>query len=291
MEFMNKKYINLLNEGKYEEASQYRSSNIPKKLYKFISLNDVPNCEKECVYLEINNKKLSSLEEGKLWLSTIKCLNDPFELKALFSNEEVIKSYNYPIEFKRALIDSYLDGILIGSFTTNLNNNMPMWAHYTNNHKGFCIEYGVYKPKFFYKVSYENERIEVNNIIMNTINLILKDIENGLTNKERNNLEMYNQILFHNSIIKHRSWKYENEYRLLLPKEVLKNFIPITETGGLVNNEVMGIKPTGIYIGMSATKNTRQRLIQISNKLSISAYDMYFDDKSTSYELKYKKVN
>ena len=203
----------------------------------------------------------------------------------------MIKSYNYPIELKRALIDSYLDGFLIGSFTTNLDNNMPMWAHYTNNHKGFCIEYEIYKPKFFYKVSYENERIEINNIIMNTINLILKDIENGLTNKERNNLEMYNQILFHNSIIKHKSWKYENEYRLLLPKEVLKKFIPITETGGLVNNEVMGIKPTGIYIGMAATKNTIQRLIQISNKLSISAYDMYFDDKSTSYELKYKKVN
>lgn len=291
MVFTVEKYIELIMEGKYEEAIGYRGSNIPRKLYKFIYLNDEPECEKECAYLEINNKKLSSLEEGKLWLSTIKSLNDPFELKTLFSKEEVIKSYNYPIEYKRILINSFLDGFLIGSFTTNLTNNMPMWAHYANNHKGFCIEYEVHKPTLFYKVSYENKRIEINNIIMNTINLIFKDIDNTLNNKEKNELDMYRQILLHNSIIKHKSWEYENEYRLLLPKKMLEKFNPITEAGGLVDNEVMGIKPTGIYIGMEATKNTRERLIQISNKLNISLYDMYFDDESTSYDLKYNKIN
>lgn len=287
MTFINKEYIDLLKKGRYEEANRYRISNIPKKLYKFIYLNDVSKCKEECYYLEDNKKRLTTLKEGKLWISTRKSLNDPFELKTLFSNEEVIKSYNCPIGIKEILINSYLDGFLIGSFTTNFNN-MPMWAHYANNHKGFCIEYEIYKPKFFYKVSYEDERIEINNTIMNIISLIFKDIHNGLTDEERNYLEMYRQILFHNNIIKHKSWKYEDEYRLLLPKEL---FPSSTEDGGEVDNKVIGIKPTGIYIGMAAMKNIREDLIRISNELRISVYDMYFDDKSTSYELKYKKVN
>lgn len=290
MEFSVKKYINLLDKGKFDDASQYRISKIPKKLYKFIYLNDTLECGKACSYTEMNKKKLSALNKGEFWLSTIKNLNDPFELKALFSNEDVIKSYNCPIELKEHLINSYLDGTLIGSFTSNLTNDMPMWAHYANNHRGFCIEYEINKPKFFYKVSYESERIEVNNITMNTINLILKDIDEGLTNRERKELDIYQQIFFHNSIIKHISWKNENEYRLLFPKYELEKFIPVNNNGVLVNNKVIGIKPKGIYIGMATDEKNKKELIKIANKLKISSYQMYFDDSSISYELKYKEI-
>jgi len=36
-----------------------------------------------------------------------------------------------------------------------------MWAHYANNHKGFCVEYRITNPKHLYPISYEAERVAI----------------------------------------------------------------------------------------------------------------------------------
>ncbi len=41
MAFDIKKYIKLINEYKFNEADEYRISNVPKKLYKFIYLSKI----------------------------------------------------------------------------------------------------------------------------------------------------------------------------------------------------------------------------------------------------------
>ncbi len=72
-------------------------------------------------------------------------------MKTLYLDEKVIKKYNYPIEIIKELQNQYLNGFLIGCFTENdVCNCMPMWAHYANNHRGFCVEYKINKPKFFF---------------------------------------------------------------------------------------------------------------------------------------------
>lgn len=282
------KYISLINEKKFNDADNYRIENIPKKLYKFIYLSDVPKCNERCDIENLNEIKINSLRNKKFWMSTCENLNDPFELKTLFIEEEKIKKYNYPIELIEQLNQTYYNAFLIGCFTTNLANNMPMWAHYANNHKGFCVEYNIKKPKFFFPISYEIERVPANVAYMNCLSLRIKDMEGTITSEEKKELEFYNYLLLHNSIIKDNSWKYENEYRLLYPKFIASKFLNVTENGVAIGNEVLGIEITGIYIGMTCNETYSDKLRLIAKELGINAYQMYFDDKANKYELNYK---
>ncbi|WP_300347974.1 DUF2971 domain-containing protein [Clostridium sp.] len=287
MSFEIKTYISMIRENK--DYDSYRMKYIPKKLYKYIYLSDVPSCKNKCSIDYLNDLKLNSLKNNEFWLSFCKNLNDPFELKTLFITEDKIKKYNYPIKLVKDLRDSYYNGFLIGCFTQNLTNNMPMWAHYANNHTGFCIEYMIEDPKFFYPISYEKTRSVANVTYMNCIALICKEMTGTITEKEKEDLVLYNTLLFHNCVVKNDAWKYENEYRLLFPTESAKLVTNVNDEGGLIPNEVLGIKITGIYLGIACEKY-KDRLIEIGKELEINTYQMYFDDNSENYQLSYKKI-
>lgn len=290
VEFDRRKYIELIQQRKFDDADMYRIENIPKKLYKFMYLSDLPKCKEKCELENLNDIKIKSIENSEFWLSTCKNLNDPFELKTLFLEEEKINKYNYPIELINQLKYSHYYGVLIGCFTTNLDNSMPMWAHYANNHRGFCIEYNIIKPKFFYPISYEGERAPANVAYMNCLTLIAKEIKGKITEKEKEDLDFYNTLLFHNSIIKDNSWEYENEYRLLFPRLLANKFVNVTENGAAIANAVLGIENGGIYIGMSCDEIYKDRLIKVGNKLGINVYQMFFDDRASKYKLSYKTI-
>ncbi len=77
------KYISLLYEEKFIEADSYRISNMPKKIYKYISLKSMNSCsytEKCMNEEEENNKKITSIRDNKLWLSTYNNLIDSDEI-------------------------------------------------------------------------------------------------------------------------------------------------------------------------------------------------------------------
>lgn len=64
------KYVELLLEGKLEEAEEVRQSTIPERLIKFIWLDDVSSdgrIDKRAV--ERNEEKFSSLERDEIWFS------------------------------------------------------------------------------------------------------------------------------------------------------------------------------------------------------------------------------
>ena len=145
-------YIDLINQRKFEKAKSFKDNNIPKTLFKFISLTQPTDCTTICKYDVLSQKKIDTIKENKIWLSTFDNLNDPFELKSFYINEEKIKNYNYPIEYINQLIYSYKN-ILISSFTTRFLDNLPMWAHYANNHQGLCLEYKINKPNLFFPIS------------------------------------------------------------------------------------------------------------------------------------------
>ena len=66
-------YLDLISQEKYTEATEYKSSCIPDVLYKYFWLDD--NKDK-------NALRLSTLERGEIYLSTLDQFNDPFEGKA-----------------------------------------------------------------------------------------------------------------------------------------------------------------------------------------------------------------
>lgn len=283
------KYIKLIEKREFNEARDFKDKNIPKILYKFISLNNPSNCDIACKFDNISKMKIDSIKNNKFWLSTSENLNDPFELRSFYINEEKIKQYNYPIKVINQLIKSSKN-ILIGCFTTKFLDNLPMWAHYANNHSGICVEYEIKKPKFFFPISYEETRVPANVVLMNCASLINKRINGVITEKEFRDLEFYQSLIFHNNLIKHISWKYEDEYRLIYPSFNIPDNILKDEGGVLLDNDTIGLKIKKIYIGMNCKDNYKEEIKCICQNLDIGLYEVFLNDNNSRYMLDYKEI-
>lgn len=94
------------------EAREYKEQFIPKRLYKYMSLEN-----------ELD-KKICNLSKNGLWLSTLKALNDPFEYGTMFINTDLLKMNNFTETEIKHCVDTYerlKTGFLIGSFSTTCN--------------------------------------------------------------------------------------------------------------------------------------------------------------------------
>lgn len=81
------KYFELLYKGKIKKAEQYRQSEIPTKLIKFIWLDGNGT--------ESDEKKLASLEKEEIWFSHISKLNDPYEFKGMRLDKDKLRNAGY----------------------------------------------------------------------------------------------------------------------------------------------------------------------------------------------------
>lgn len=88
------------------------------------------------------DKKLESFRENYLWFSKPKFFNDPFDC-----NMGVIKYYNNFLNSINTIAEKADDLIINGTKEFGIccfsetNNNIHMWSHYADSHKGICIEY------------------------------------------------------------------------------------------------------------------------------------------------------
>ncbi|MGC9976036.1 MAG: DUF2971 domain-containing protein [Syntrophales bacterium] len=119
-------------------------------------------------YRAFNPRNLSMLETGKVWFAKPESFNDPFDCKIPFDpslTTEDLKEYcqrtgeselmllmltnkkgevtpefieRWGEELKK--VDEQLRNCGVFSLSA-LNNNILLWAHYADGHKGFCIEY------------------------------------------------------------------------------------------------------------------------------------------------------
>lgn len=280
--FKYKEYIKLLSEGGAKKAELYRISKMPNKLYKYVSLSD----RKIRDGIKIDTMKFKDLENKRMWLSTFNYLNDPYELKGVYLDDDKIVEYDYEqwIPFFRQKLEEYRSMFLIGSLTTHLNDNLPMWAHYSNNHHGICIEYEVQNASHIYKVSYEDSRQGMATLIINILNNVIDDYENK--NEEiSEESEYYSMILFNTVMMKHNTWKYEDEYRILYHN------INNMDKGESILLEELGLKISKIYIGINCVKEYIDKLKEISKSIGCELYQMYFDEKGKSFALSYRKID
>lgn len=86
-------YFKLLLEGKFKEAELERVKLIPKKLYKYISLNGS----------HLDEKNYYTLEHECLWFSNVEAFNDPYEQRVMTVDRDSFHRAGYP----DGLIDIY----------------------------------------------------------------------------------------------------------------------------------------------------------------------------------------
>ena len=172
---------------------------------------------KYCAY-NTNSNSLSILKDKKIWAAKPESLNDPFDCKIKFIpeiNSEAFSKYlnrtgrstgNLQRDY-----ETFLEGLQefrekdinkFGVFSmSQIKDNILMWSHYANQHKGFCIGFvrkndnsvgDITKAR---PVKYDCNYPEINPFD-----------ENG--NYDRSS---FKKMFF----TKAKDWKYEKEWRLV----------------------------------------------------------------------------
>jgi len=290
-------FLKYLKNGNTKKAFRIKDKLVPKTLFKFIGLYDLPECLKcktteqcyctqcrtyeECSLFKNNISKIEALKKNNLYLSGINALNDPFELKYLYldkSKSIYSKESSDLLKFIRNLVRV---ACFVGASPFS---NMPMWAHYANCHKGFCVEYAVKNSCYLYPVQYSPRREPVTNITDRIIFSMLEAIDNK---QEELSQEAQQLIiwLFLTGTVKYDFWKDEEEYRILYFAS------KSAEKGELVPLQDLGLEAKHIYIGTSCNERNRQELIRAAKGINCLVSDTYIDETRSDFTLRFKPVN
>lgn len=269
---MTEEYLNLLIEGKIEEAEELRISENPKVLYKFVSLNGT----------EEDEKRFATLQQNSIWFSSVDLFNDPYEHKGMILDREYMIAAGIQdsavAEYEELFATNDLE---VTSLSASGYNNLPMWAYYSNNSQGFCIEYDVLNRSAVHEVLYESERIKVGHLII----YMLKNAVKAMRGDEQAivKAKAMVSILMNSMYIKDLSWKHEREYRITIPiRERAGENIPIS---------LVGLKVKSIVAGIYCKEENIERLAAISKEIGCeNFYCAKLSEKNFGIELrKYDK--
>ena len=198
---------------------------IPDKLYKYRSFDK----EHYSVNLIINSN---------LYLSETEHFNDPFD--------PPLRAYN---EYEK-LVDILFPHIVVGSLSA-VSNNILMWSHYADSHKGFCIEYDVSNlkkelPKYttIRQVRYENSLPIDLKVLFNT--------------------DEYFHSILDMCALKHKDWEYEKEYRILSHQD----------------DDFITLPITAIYLGKDISDSNKLIIHWLCSSRNIPVYQYIADPKN-----------
>lgn len=245
---------------------------IPDTLYKYYSLTEDS---------ELNEKKFTTLLNQKIFLAEVKDFNDPFDCKGFFYHPEALSQSAVRKAIGGEAINNFCTTQRVASLTANGNQCMPMWAHYANNHMGFCVSYDMDDKANLklrattFPVQYTDQRVDITNAMESYTNMLINTFEAHLAaRKKRIEINDYSLLYLFIMLcnIKHSSWAYEKEFRCTQP----------TETPEM---PFVGAKPKEIFIGLHCKEKNSARLRSIGMECGIPVHQMWFDAKAEGYRL------
>jgi len=262
-------------------------------------------------YRPNNNYTLRLLEYQELYFSFIKDFNDPFDCRIIIdcigSDEKSWRELAEKKHIPEPIRQEALEGLRSIGFEANkikqiydksdfkteviyclseIKDNILMWSHYTNSHRGICIGFEtsiqfnslVIKhndldlnrhPDPFYHNFLPISKIEYQNQYPPSYN-IFKGEAGGL---------------FAFLATKGEDWKYEKEHRIILPYgDIKKNIIKFDKS---ILKEVI--------VGSKAEESFMKQVFDIIKKnylaegYPVEVFESSLDDKI--YKLNIKKIN
>lgn len=223
-------------------------------------------------YQTINKNSISCLVSKKLWYSSPKGFNDPFEFKLRDLKLEEIKDREWISSLRKQENgdklgddDSILNDIYnlyyseINKFGivcySELNNNILMWSHYADNHKGICLgfEFNDTNSSGVYPVKYSDD---------------YPNLE--FTPEKIWSLDGMSKIMFQKS----DCWAYEKEWRTIVVE-------------GNVLHEYKGTLKEVIF-GCRTNKEDRNLIMEILKENKIEFHEAFQD--GFEFKLNIKKM-
>lgn len=249
---------------------------IPDVLYKYYSLSDNE---------ALNAKKFQTLCDGKIYMSDIKDFNDPFDGKGFFYDATQLADIERLKPHGGRFIDSFNTYIKATSLTSNGIQSMPMWAHYSNNHAGFCVSYdmraNIGLSSCTFPVQYTDVRLNVTSLMRTQAQKISDEIDHQTTLGNKEIILDDLTIVFMACLLcnlKHISWSYEREFRCT--------------TGAIAEGmPYIDARPREIFIGINCAPSHAERLVEIASSWKIPVYQMEFSECSDHYALTAKNMH
>lgn len=235
-----------------EEILSVMRSQIPLRIYKYYSLRED---EKE------NLRKIDTVKKNSIWSSVYSAFNDPFEYQYMYLTKDNLKKIGIPSEGKQlwdSLMEEIRKRVTTICFTEN-PNSMSMWAHYANEHKGFCIEYEVMDTSNLYPVVYTEKRIQTFSLFIELIyNLFCGEA------KVEDKVVIFRYIMLLGAF-KDKSWEQEKEIRAIF----LNTKVDLNAKGKVFECNQIGVRPVKIYIGVKCNDANRELLISMAKDINI----------------------
>jgi len=207
-------------------------------------------------------RDIQTMKDDQIWFSGVKDLNDPFEkiystktLDEFNGTEQVVTDFFEPF---RKNVDDYFDKVGILSLCEK-NVNLVMWSHYSDDHKGYCIEYNLNSDKINY-LNFENDdevflmEVEYQDVPIDFLSL-------------PSNFQFYLRR-------KSNLWKYENEFRYISSKKGLHK----------IPNDAI----RAIYLGANINKLVKDALFRFCKEKEISLFQSKLSNNS--YSLQFEKI-
>lgn len=240
-----------------EETRTFVRNYLPKKLYRFRCFNEY---WKNCIF------------NGEVYFSSSSELNDPFDCLTYVDMDKYLSHLKEEaktrFEFlgRNREIDCYINShgaedvwrgmqkirskIGVACFTEDCTSPL-MWAHYSDSHQGFCIEYETKLIKsplslILMPVFYDSNRYDATDAVLNG---------NGNT-------------LLTPYFVKAKEWSYEKEWRMIITENIFSKIGHIADFSD---------KITGIYLGLDIEKNhfdEAQEIISWAKNSGIRVYKM-----------------
>ena len=249
---------------------------IPNTLYKYISLADSTTS---------NEKRFDALAKNRLFLSEVTSLNDPFDCKAYYYDPNALLKYEELKPHNGRIINDFSSMFRVASLTANGVQSLPMWAHYANNHAGFCVSYDMTDRENLslkscsFPVFYTDDRLDITSVMDSFISTVKTEIKaQSAAGKKEIRIDDFSVAFLASLLcnVKHSSWSYENEYRC-------------TEGATAPGIPFIDAKAKKIYVGLHCKDEHIKRLREIGRALGIPVYKMTFDECSEGYQLSVKQ--
>lgn len=236
-------------------------------------------------YMPTNYYNIRNLEKEKIHLSTNGDFNDVYEGVPASTIEELTNKDLSPLN----------DSAYICCFSESCND-LLMWSHYANAHKGICVEYDlkllkdVDIIKHIFPVVYSKKRllkVDINDLFKNLRELNFNIFHNG----DNSDIELSQLLPL--LVTKGGAWRNEKEWRIIYTKQELyeksdTNYID----SSLLNIEFSCV--SGVYLGFRIDNEVKENIIEIierQNKNRKKPIEIYQTTLSNSnYELGKRKI-
>lgn len=249
---------------------------IPDQLVKYYSLTD---------NIDLNNRKFDTLRNQKVYLSSSKEFNDPFDNKAFFYRPEALMAFKELEKIDGKFIDDFSEYTIGCSFSDIGVNSRTMWGIYSNSNQGYCVSYNTSQDgpnseirTFAFPIQYVQQRVDITEIMYRQVKYMLDEKERQIALGQKAiilddlTLVFIITLLFY---IKSCEWEREKEFRVSV---------------GTKDKKYVKAIPSALYIGLNCSKVNEAKLLQIGNDINIPIYKMKYNDTSADYKLCYYRL-